>query len=266
MNFLNEKININKNLFYFLTFLLIPAIVHNSIKKIIYLLYNSKYYFNGGIYNFLSDNLFFVFIQLFVFFVFFIIIRKLDKGIFGFIGYENWIITFNKSLLPSAIAFGVGFFINMILLIIISKFLNYLENFFIISNEIRSWITAPNEGAINFINYLKDENYFKTAVYLTYIVVFIPFYEEVCFRGFLFDFVNKHVKKKNYDIIIVSFIFALFHIFSFLNTIFAFILSLFITKARKDTGNINVSIWMHAIINFTMIVSGIIYFYLQNKL
>ncbi len=265
MNGLTEKIYSNKIqcLFYFLTFLFIPAVIPLLIKNIYIAFFDSKSYLNNNFYNFLSDNLFFVIIQFIIFFIFFIIAGKINSEIFSFLNNENWFITFNKSLFPAVIAYGVGFLITLIFNISMTFSLNYLEKFYIISEEFKYWITAPNQGAIDLLEYLKNKNYIKTVIYLTYIVIFVPVYEEFCFRGFLFDFINKHVKRKNWDIILVSLIFALFHIFSFLNTVFAFIMSLFITKARKDTGSINISIWMHAIINFTMITSGIIYYFLS---
>ncbi len=206
----------------------------------------------------INDNLFIASLYLFMILISFLILLKCYKKNIDFFSKENWFISMGKALIPSIIAFSMGFFVAFIIIGIF----NLLPDI----KFIKDWLEVPNEGFIVLLDYIKSSEHYKVIIWFFYIIVIIPIFEEISFRGFLQDSFQRIFKKYNLDIIFTSFIFSLFHIFSLSNIIFAFIVGLFLSKQRKDNSSINISIWIHGLVNFSGLFSGIIFHYLNNGL
>lgn len=204
----------------------------------------------------LNDNFFLTALYFFMIFIFFLILLKFTKKTINFFCKENWFVSMGKAFVPSIIAFSVGFFVAFSIIGIFNLFPEV--------KFIKDWLSVPNEGFIVLLNYIKSAENYKVIIWFFYIIILIPISEEILFRGFLQDSMQKIFKKYNLDIIFTAFIFSLFHIFSLSNTIFAFVVGLFLSKQRKENKSINISIWIHGIVNFTGLVSGIIFHYLTN--
>jgi len=199
----------------------------------------------------LKNNFIFQVILLYlVFFILFLLLKIWLKNKFSFFSNENWFITLGKSLIPSIMAFGTAFFVTF-LFIIASEYLPIPE-------DIKEWIKLPNQGFIELFEQIKNENRLNVFIWITAIVVAGPIYEEILFRGFLQESIERIYNKHNLDIIIVALVFSLFHISSLSNTIFAFVIGIFLSRQRKITGKINSSIWIHSTVNFTGLLYGII--------
>lgn len=205
----------------------------------------------------ISDQFVLLFFQTLVFFILFIILRKTKKSYTNFLKKNDFIDTLGKSFLYSIEAFGLGFLITYILITIAE----YIPG----SELINNWLNAPNYGFVVLLDNLKNQSHIKVILFFMYIVILVPIYEEILFRGFLQDSMSKIFKKYNLDIIIVSTVFSLFHIFSLSNMIFAFIVGIFLSRARKKYDTINIPIFIHCIINFTGLLSGIIYQYFSTN-
>lgn len=245
-----------KGLILFIVFYYIPIILTYLIIYLLNLL-NLKLnsvYFKG----LLSDNLLLYSLYFFIFFIFFLFLVKRYKKVVNFFSKENWFISMGKAFIPAIIAFSSGFFVTFLII----KIFDFLPEVKFIKN----WLNVPNEGFIILLDYIKNANTFKVITWFFYIIVVIPLIEEIYFRGFLQNFIQKIFKRYNLDIIFTALIFSLFHIFSLSNVIFAFIVGLFLSWQRKENNSINISIWIHGIINFAGLFSGIIYHYLNNRL
>ena len=244
-----------RGFFLFITFYYIPIILTYLI---VYLLKLLNYKLNSIFFKqLLSDSLFLYSLYFFILFIFFAFLIKYKKKVLDFFSKENWFISMGKAFIPAIIAFSSGFFITFLVI----KIFDILPDIKFIKN----WLSVPNEGFIILLDYIKDANTFKIIIWFFYIIVVIPLFEEIYFRGFLQDFIQKIFKRYNFDIIFTALIFSLFHIFSLSNVIFAFIVGLFLSQQRKKNKSINISIWIHCIINFTGLFSGIIFHYLNNK-
>ncbi|MCK4797099.1 MAG: CPBP family intramembrane metalloprotease [Spirochaetes bacterium] len=205
-----------------------------------------------------SDQLFLMSLQYIAFFILFIIVIKRYKRTINFISKENWFNIMGRAFVPAILAFGFAFFI-LYLIFSIFELLPEMSFF-------REWLNTPNYGFVVFLENMASKSPLKIMLLFFYIIVLVPITEEVLFRGFLQDSVEKIFKKSYFDIIIVALIFSLFHIFSLSNAIFAFIVGIFLSIQRKKSGSINISIWVHGIINFTGLLSGIFYQYFNQKL
>jgi membrane protease YdiL (CAAX protease family) len=233
-----------KGIICFIFFFLVPIILIFFVQKYL-LIFDNKLFI-----NFADDKLFLLFLQYFFIFIFLILLFSIRKRIFNFFSNENWFSSLGKALIPAILAFGLGFLITFLITI--------LSDILPLPKDIRNWINLPNQGYIEIFEQIKNENYIKIVLWFAFITILAPIFEEILFRGFLQDSIEKIFGKYNLDIFIVSFIFGLFHITSLSNAIFAFIVGCFLSRQRKITGNINSSIWIHCIINFTGLVYGII--------
>ena len=209
--------------------------------------------------NLLSDRLVFLVIQYVVFLICFVIFfEKIIKMNKFFSNAENWFIDMGKAFFPSILAFAIGGFV----VYIISSAIELLPE----PNFLKKWIDEPNYGFVIFLKNLQNASHFRAMFLFVYIIILVPFYEEILFRGFLQDSIEKIFKKYNLDVIVVSLIFSMFHLFSLSNAIFAFVIGLFLSKQRQKNKSINISIWIHCIINFTGLLSGILYQYFERKI
>ena len=149
------------------------------------------------------------------------IVKPFNKKIINFFSKENWFISMGKAFVPAIIAFSSGLFVAFLII----KIFDFLPEI----KYIKGWLKIPNEGIIILLDYIKDANTFKVIIWFFYIIVIIPLFEEIYFRGFLQDSIQKIFKRYNFDIIFTALIFSLFHLFSLSNAIFAFIVGLFLT-------------------------------------
>lgn len=248
------------DIFYFFLFFTFPPLVAILLSKILLSLL-SKVFLPFVDFNY---SFIFIFLHMSFFSIFYSFFKIIKNEIFSFHKEENWLETFSNSISPAAISFGTAFLSTFVISFLLNLLLKFLTNFFKIQIDFYQWIYAPNQAAIEFLSNISDAKYLNLFFWLIYIVVFAPICEEICFRGFLFDFFNKLFNKGNLDIFFVSFIFAFFHVFSFSNAIFAFVMSIFLTFYRKKTNSINISIWIHALTNFTLLLSAIIYYQLAR--
>lgn len=207
---------------------------------------------------FLKDPLVIITFQYLFSFFFFFIIWKIDKRNISFISNENWFITLGKALLPAILSFGIAF-ISVMLFISIIEFLPFPE-------FIKEWIRVPNQGFVEIFDNIEKRQEYKVIIWFFYIIVIAPIVEEFLFRGFLQDTLIKIFKKFNLDIILTSLIFALFHASSLSNALYSLIIGFFLSSQRKYYGSINISIWIHSLINFTGIIYGILLKYYADKL
>ena len=162
-----------------------------------------------------------------------------------------------KAFRPALISFFVGF-VSLIAIIQIFEILPLPES-------VKSWMKIPNQGYLELFDGINDKNALKIMIWFCYIIVVAPVAEEIIFRGFLQDSLGKFLNKFNADLIITSLIFSLFHINSLSNALYSFIIGIFLSLERKKSGYINVSVWVHVMINFTGLFYGILVNYLSNN-
>lgn len=257
---INNSLYKNKiwDIFYFFLFILTPFSVAFSFVRILDL-FSFRYFSIGNFWD-IDQSFIFIVSYIIIFFILLFFIKKIYPENFKFLEKDNsWITDFSNALLPTAIAFASSFLLTVIFNIAVNSLIRLISNFYYINKSIKDWINSPNQAAIDFLTQIAKYRYINALLYLCYIVVFVPLYEEFCFRGVLFNFFSFN-KNKNIDVVIISFIFSMFHIFSLSNTVFAFVMSLFLTYYRKKSNSIYISIWMHALTNFTMLFSAVIYY------
>ncbi len=237
-------------LFFFLFPQIIASIIFISIKQI------NKIYNIRLIDNILKDEVFILIIISYLsFYALFFITFTNSKKTFYFFDNEEWITSFGNALIPTIIAFGSAYTITF--------FFIFLTDKIPFPNDLKSWINSPNLGITEISIFIDNKEYIKVLVLFFIIIVFTPIFEEIVFRGFLQGSMEKFFKKYNLDIIIVALIFGLFHYQSLSNIIFSFILGLYLSIEKKKHKSINVSIWMHGIVNFTGLLTLIIFKYLN---
>ena len=239
----NKKIKIIiliKNSLLFLFFLIFPIFVLYLVKFI-----TEK----NSIY--IHDTLFWATINYSVFLIAFFTFYYFLKKEVDFFSNDNWFYTLGNALVPSIIAFGLGFLATFGVV--------FLVDFLPVSQNIKEWITVPNQGYIEVFRQIKDRRHFFIILWFFYIVVVAPLTEEILFRGALQKVIGRAIKFKDLDCFIVAFIFSIFHINSLSNAIFSFIVGYFLSITRKRTGKINTSVWIHSIINFIGLLYGIIF-------
>jgi membrane protease YdiL (CAAX protease family) len=205
-----------------------------------------------------SNDLIFLSVSFIIFICLLLLIKFRFKKILNFIGNENWFITMGKSFIPAIIAFGLGLFAAYFI-IFIFELIPQLE-------FLKKWIYTPNYGFPLIFDNLKKDKHAAVIFLFIYIIVLAPIYEEIIFRGFLQESMGKFFRNGNFDIIIVACIFSIFHINSLSNAIFAFTVGIIMSKVRKETRLINSTIWIHSIINFTGLFSGLLYYYLKERI
>ena len=101
--------------------------------------------------------------------------------------------------------------------------------------------------------FIKSENLLQLAATVLIVGIAIPFYEEVFFRGFLYDSLDRKWGAKA-ALIISSFVFAIVHGITFFAPL------LFISFAlgwlRQKTGKLRMSFILHAANNSTSVIAG----------
>ncbi|OHD18632.1 MAG: hypothetical protein A2086_17010 [Spirochaetes bacterium GWD1_27_9] len=237
-----------ENFILFLFFFLFPLFSVYFFSFLVEFLYKNfdliklKLYFN--------DTLSFLTIQYFVFFLLFYILFYFSKVKISFIKQQNWFYTLGEALFPATFAFATGFLVTVLFVV--------AGDILPIPAFIKDWIKMPNSGFVEIFNNLRGQNHFKVILWFLYIVALAPIIEEILFRGFLQEFFAKLFKKTNFDIYLTALIFGAFHFSSLSNVVFAIVIGYFLSKERKLKNSINISIWIHCIINFTGLLYGII--------
>jgi len=243
-----------RGIFLFSAFLFFPILITFSLLRS--LVFFAKDMDLPIITSLANDEFVVIFFQTLIFFILFFILYKYKRSYVNYFKKKDLSDLLSKAFLYSIKAFGIGFLITYII-ITISSYISGIEVF-------NDWLNAPNYGFVVLLDNLKKQSHLKVILLFVYIVLFVPIYEEILFRGFLQDSVSRIVKKRNLDIVIVSLVFSLFHLFSLSNMIFAFIVGVFLSRARKKYDTINIPIMIHCIINFTGLLSGIIYQYFST--
>lgn len=233
---------LSKNLMFFLFLLFVPLFVLSIFKSFV-----KVSILNG------NDNLFFATINYASFLLLFFFFYVISKKEVDYFSNENWFYSLGNALIPSILAFGLGFLSTIIFI--------FLSQISPLPSEIKEWITLPNQGYIEVFLQINANNKFLVILWFFYIIVIAPFTEEILFRGSLQKFIGRVVKFKDLDCLLVALIFSFFHINSLSNALFSFIVGFFLSKARKKSGKINRSIWIHSIINFIGLLYGIIFEY-----
>jgi len=201
---------------------------------------------------------------LFFFLIFCILEAKYPTYINFFDHNENWFITMGSSLKTSFIAFGLGYLITLafisIILVIEKLLLPIMGKSPILLENIIKYLDMPNRALADVIAILNRNGDSLTVIlWFLSIVVLAPISEEILFRGFLQDFFSNLIKNKKVVIGLTAIIFSLFHLPSLSNTLFTFIVGIFLSIEKEKSGKINIPIWIHAIINFTGILTTIIF-------
>ncbi len=165
---------------------------------------------------------------------------------------ENWFVTMGKSLKVSLIAFVSGYIITFSFILITEKFL--------LPEHVIKYINMPNQAIVDVIASLNKKNNNITVVFwFLSIIVLGPLTEEILFRGFLQDFLSNLIKNKKIVIATTAIIFSLFHLPSVSNMLFTLTVGIFLSIEKERSGTINIPIWVHSIINFTGILTTIIF-------
>lgn len=84
-------------------------------------------------------------------------------------------------------------------------------------------------------------------------LILAPVCEEIIYRGFMFDVLNKYGEKKLMVYLLIGLVFAFGHANIF-NLIPTFLLSVFLTKIRYENGNILKCIGYHFVYNFILLI------------
>ncbi|WP_028889089.1 CPBP family intramembrane glutamic endopeptidase [Tenacibaculum ovolyticum] len=133
-------------------------------------------------------------------------------------------------------------------------------NLFILFTIINAFIVYYITGFINTLTNNFSNNYYEDYLYLEnpllwsiiFIAILPPIFEELAFRGFLFNLLNKIVSKKS-TIIATSFLFALVH-FSFISLIWIFPFGLFLGYLRSKYKSLWIPMIIHFIHNFIILM------------
>ncbi|HOE99793.1 MAG TPA: type II CAAX endopeptidase family protein [Spirochaetota bacterium] len=240
-----------RGLLFFLAVLVIPALFL-FITKVV-----SDRYATGRLNVFIREPLFLITLNYLLIFGVYFILKKIFTIQICLFSAENWFVTMGKAFRPALISFFVGF-VSLIAIIQIFEILPLPES-------VKSWMKIPNQGYLELFDGINDKNALKIMIWFCYIIVVAPVAEEIIFRGFLQDSLGKFLNKFNADLIITSLIFSLFHINSLSNALYSFIIGIFLSLERKKSGYINVSVWVHVMINFTGLFYGILVNYLSNN-
>ena len=243
-----------KGIILFLIFIQIPFLL-------IFLrqfLLNSNFFITNTFLNtIINDDIFIITLNYILFFlILLLLILVFKRKAISFITRENWFHSMEKAFKPAIIAFGAGLLTTAIVFMTV----NLIPGIEII----KKWLSAPNEGFLIIFESLKDDNFFKVIFLFFLIIIIGPLYEEIIFRGFLQEGIRRLFRNSKYTIIAVALVFSIAHFASLSNMIFAFVVGIFLSKKRIENANINTTIWIHSIINFTGLLSGIIYKYLEN--
>jgi membrane protease YdiL (CAAX protease family) len=188
-----------------------------------------------------------------------IAIHHYKPGYTGFFSHENWFISLGKGLVPAVAAYGVAFFSTLLIIQVITLF--PLDE----TSAFMRWVSAPNDGFVEIFSHMDEGRHLLVVGWLFYIVVCAPVGEEILFRGFLQQSMSRIFRIRFLDIIFTSLIFGLFHYRSLANMIFAGIIGAFLSWTRKKTGSINRAIWIHALVNFSGLLYGLLVHYFTSR-
>jgi len=240
-----------RGLLFFLAVLVIPLLILFVVGKIF-----DQYAF-GRLNILIKDSLLLITLNYLLMFGVYFGIKKIFTIQIRLFSPENWFVTMGKAFKPALISFGLGF----VLLIIVIQVFEALP----LPENIKNWMKIPNQGYLEIFDGINDKNALKILLWFFYIIVVAPVTEEIIFRGFLQESLGKFLSRFNADVIITSLIFSLFHINSLSNALYSFIIGIFLSLERKKSGYINISIWVHVMINFTGLFYGILVNYLSNN-
>ncbi|MBR3731881.1 MAG: CPBP family intramembrane metalloprotease, partial [Spirochaetales bacterium] len=120
-----------------------------------------------------------------------------------------------------------------------------------------AWITASNQG---FISFLDGDDAFVKILWFLMITAAAPVIEEIVFRGYLQDYAAQLCLHRMpiLTAVVSSFIFALFHINSLANMIFAFIVGLFLSDTVQRHGSLIPSMIVHGTVNTVSLLVGML--------
>ncbi|MBR6198855.1 MAG: CPBP family intramembrane metalloprotease [Spirochaetales bacterium] len=120
-----------------------------------------------------------------------------------------------------------------------------------------AWVTASNQG---FISFLDGDDAFVKILWFLMITAAAPVIEEIVFRGYLQDYAAQLCLHRMpiLTAVVSSFIFALFHINSLANMIFAFIVGLFLSDTVQRHGSLIPSMIVHGTVNTVSLLVGML--------
>jgi membrane protease YdiL (CAAX protease family) len=124
--------------------------------------------------------------------------------------------------------------------------------------EIYQWISGRTLDQQLVSLFLKSENLLQLAGTVLIVGIAIPFYEEVFFRGFLFDSLNR-LKGGRFALVVTSVSFAIVHGLTF--AVPLLFLSFALGWLRLKTGNLKMSFLLHAANNSSSVLIG---YFLSN--
>ncbi len=246
-----------RGLVFFLGFLIMPILFSAITLNIIEI--SNRHSNKSGVINALLNEkiLLASLIMYAFFFIMFYILKKTKSSKINFINRENWFYSLGKALMPAIVSFGLA--------LVIMTFTVSIINFLPLPEELKKYLVLPNKALTELMGDISHSSGYNIILWLTIIIIIAPVYEEILFRGFLQDFIKRFIKIKNLEIIIVALFFGLFHLPSFANVIYAFIIGIFLSIQRNKNKSVNVCIWMHSLINFAGVVLAIIYQYMLSR-
>lgn len=157
--------------------------------------------------------------------------------------------------------------------------LTYLINlsfFFIpLPSELVEWYKAPNPAIPQLIEYIDRGSYLNSLLMALIVTVCAPVIEEILFRGYLQSLLARFRVRAvtfranritvNLDIWLTALIFALFHLNSLANTLFAFIIGLYLSVYRRRSRSLVKSIAIHAFVNIIGLTTGVLLYKLFGR-
>ncbi|MCG8569069.1 MAG: CPBP family intramembrane metalloprotease [Spirochaetes bacterium] len=174
---------------------------------------------------------------------------------------KKTIFQFDKIIYTSIIAFLIGTGVTFL-------FINITINLPYLSPGIKNWIIQPNQGLVEFFLVIEKKQVMIIFTWIIIITLLTPFTEELIFRGFLFESINRLLlpkfKKWNIDTIFVTLVFSFFHFASLSNVIYALIVGWIITVVRKKSRSLIPCILLHSLINLYGLLLGTIAYFLNQ--
>lgn len=164
------------------------------------------------------------------------------------------------------IGFSFFDFKNILSLYRFPKINKWRFTFYIILTIINAFIVYYVTELINSSIVSNHENYYENYLYIEnplfwsfiFIALLPPIFEELAFRGFLFNLLSK-VSSKNLTIITTSFLFALIH-FSFISFIWIFPFGIFLGYLRSKHNSLWIPMIVHFIHNFIVLMIDFLVF------
>lgn len=240
-----------RQIFYFLVFLIVPIFLIVLFKTLFTVWIPSVLPSDSEWFQ--SRLIYFLILQYLFLLIGFFSLHLARPRETRFFILDNWFSTLGKALVPAVVTFLAAYLAAM------GVFL--LSIYLPIPAALKDWISTPNEGFIRIFNEIRDQNVLKIFLWFLVITVMAPFAEEILYRGFLQEFLQyfKTIRRIKLDLVIVNVLFAVFHIHSLSNAVYALVVGFFLSYYRRKSGNINITIWIHGLINLTGLLSGIVF-------